>query len=381
MDGDEVFKRLKSARDLGKNIKNYDVFTLSYIPPKIFLRGQASTILDELGDYIENGGGTDLLITGLRGSGKTLTVRYLLNRIAEYIKQENIDALPPCYLSARELDSYTLLLKALNQLLGEKANIKRGTPAGTLKDTLLNLLSEKRAIIAIDEVEFLRDLSLLYDLSRDTKARIVTIGTSSLWIEDGLKDDSVKSSFQPKIIYFDPYKTSEIAEILKQRAELGLYSYEEKGIDYLAAVVASRYNSDVRYGILALKSLGRWNKWTEDDVNKALRESVKDLEYSLIRSLRSAREKLGLLYLITQYPDGIKTAELFKLFHEKTYLSKTTFFVYLGELEKLGLIYAGGGKRGRAYIVAPTIHHPELVKEVAQEEGILEGSKLSDYLV
>jgi Cdc6-like AAA superfamily ATPase len=377
---DEVFTRFRSARERTQNIKDYSVFSLNYIPPKIFLRDQAREIIDQIGDHIEKGVGEHLLVTGLRGTGKTLTVKWALNKAADYIRQEKIDMFLPCYVSARELDTYSLLLSLVTQLLGEEGEkIRRGIPTGNLIAILKDLLSKKRAIVAIDEIEFLKNLNILYTLSRDTQAMIIVIGTKSLWREQDLEDDSVKSSFSPRNIHFDPYSPDEIAEILRQRAELGLYHYDHAGISYLASAVALNYNSDVRYGILALKSLGKWDRWSPQDVDRALTTSVRDLEYSLLRSL--SNEKLGLLYTITQHHDGIRTAELYQIFFRKTHLSKTTFFSYIDELEKLGLIYAGGGKKGRAYLVAPIIKHPELVKEVAQDRGILEGSKLSDYLI
>jgi Cdc6-like AAA superfamily ATPase len=379
MENDDLFHRFRLGRERTQNIKNSEVFSLSYMPPKIFLRKQAEEIADQIGDTIEGGAGEDLLITGLRGTGKTITVKYLLKKAEEYIKKENKDMFPLCYVSARENNTYSLLLNLMAQLLGEENKVKHGIQLEVLKKKLVNLLSQKRAIIAIDEIEFLKDLDLLYILSRETRAMIIAIGTKPLWREQDLTDDSVKSSFNPRNIHFDPYKPDEITQILTQRAELGLNHYDPAGINCLAGAVASEYNGDVRYGILALKVLGKWDRWSSEDVERALAESIKDLELSILRSL--SNEKLGLLYLITQHPDGIRTADLYKIFFQKAHLSKTTFFFYIDELERLGLIYAGGRKKGRAYLVAPLIKHTRLVREVAQDRGILEGAKLSDYLI
>jgi cell division control protein 6 len=343
----------------GENIKNNTVFRLDYLPEKIYERDQYRIIGREIGVHMGKGAGSSLLISGTRGTGKTLTVRYLLEESRKFVMERGID-LEVFYIPVRRFRNTYSILK-------EITSSKHGTPYDALMERAKKKLEEKKIILALDEVEFLEDTEILYSLSRETNAMILAIVTNPLWIKK--LEDSIQSSFQPEPIIFPPYTATELSEILRQRAELGLYEYDEKGIELLSAIVASRFNGDARYGILALKRLGKENKWDEESVNNAVAKSVRDLELLLITAL--SPESLDLLSMIASHPDGMSTTELYHTFKTKWDISKPTFFTYLNDLEKQGLIGTGGGRRGKPYVVTLLLQYPELIKEEVKKKEVV----------
>ncbi|TDA40936.1 MAG: hypothetical protein DSO07_07310 [Thermoproteota archaeon] len=90
-------------------------------------------------------------------------------------------------------------------------------------------------------------------------------------------------------------------------------------------------------------------------------KSVRDLELLLLATL--SHESLDLLSILATHPDGMSTTELFHTFRRKWDVSKPTFFTYLNDLDKQGLIGTGGGRRGKPYIVTLLLQYPELIKE------------------
>jgi cell division control protein 6 len=335
----------------GENIKNNVVFRLDYVPENIYEREQYRIIGREIGVHMGKGAGSNLLLSGTRGTGKTLTVRHLLGESKKFAVERGID-LEVFYIPVRRCRNTYSILK-------EITSSKHGTPYDTLMKRAKKKLEEKKIILALDELEFLEDMEVLYFLSRETNVMILAIATNPLWVKK--LEDSIQSSFQPEPIIFPPYSTSELFEILKQRAELGLNKYDENGIEILSAVVASKFNGDARYGILALKHLGVENRWNEDAVNTAVAKSVRDLELLLLTTL--SHESLDLLSILASHPDGMSTTELFHVFGRKWDVSKPTFFTYLNDLEKQGLIGTGGGKRGKPYVVTLLLQYPELIEE------------------
>jgi len=354
-----------------RNIKNKDVFNLDYVPPEIFLREQAREIGKNIGLHLAKEAGDHLLVSGPRGTGKTLTVKYLLAEAQRYADSKNID-FSYYYIPVRECRTTCSILRRITGL-------PYGTPPEKLFERAKGIINSRKTVIVLDEVEFFRDTEkkaknengersdILYFLTRGTRSMIITITASPLWRQK--LEDSVQSSFQPQVVFFPPYSTVELFEILRLRAEMGLMRWDKDGLYTLAGYISANYNGDARYGILALKHLHETNKWDEESIKKAVIKSVQDLEYLIISSL--VDEKLYLLFLITQHPDGITTSKLYNEFVKKYDLSKPTFFLYLGELELLSLIYAGGGVKGKPYLVTSTLRHPELVKEEAVKKMLI----------
>jgi cell division control protein 6 len=363
----DIFSIFHEGKRETENIKDYKVFDLDYIPEKIILREQAREIAENMGAYITRGIVEHFLLSGLRGTGKTVTVRYLLREAEKFAEKENIQ-FKYYYISVRRhRSSYLILGPILSEEKEEKPRKPRGLSFSELWEKAKEKIEGKRTIIVLDEADFLKDDDILYFLTRETNSMVITIVTSPFWI--GRLDDHVRSSFQPIFIHFSEYKYQELFEILKQRAEMGLHRYDERGIEQLADIIATDLHGDARYGILALKHLGKWDKWDEESVNKAVTKSVGDLELTLLESLN--QESLYILDIISSYQGEIDTSELYSKFKEKYQSSKPTFFYHLNELEKLGLIGTIERKKGQPFAVRSLLNYPDLIKEVIKKKESL----------
>ena len=333
-----------------ENIKDPRVFDVNFVPDEIYKRKEYATIAREVGAYLNRGLISHILIFGGRGTGKTATVKYLLRRAREYSHERNINA-NFFYASAKENQTTYNILRFI-------LNLKTGVTIKDLFDKAREALSG-RCIIAIDEVDFLKDDDVLYFLSRETEAMVIAVATSPFWIKT--LDQSVQSSFQPDIIPFPEYTAEELLQIFRQRAEMGLYRWDEAGLNLLAAIIRREYHGDTRYGIMALKHLAPLDRWDEASVREAIMKGIRELELTAVGSLSS--DSLILLSKIISFSDGVSSSLLYKKVREELSMAKATFFSMLEDLEKKGLIAALGGKKGKPYIVTPLLHYPEIVKE------------------
>jgi len=254
------------------NIKDYNIFNLDYIPNKIYIRKEMKQIADYIGDYIVSGIPVNMIIYGNKGSGKTLSVLSLLKAFKELGK------LDYSYMKATENPTSYSIFEAI-------AGIKdtKGYSLTYVMQKALEKIKDKHVIV-IDEANVIKDSTILYVLSRDTKAQIILLTQKMLWFKS--LEDNIKSSLMPKHIYFEPYDAVELKEILKMRAEQGLKSYSEEGISLISSYVFRNYSSDTRVGIRGLFYTGKENNWTKENIESSLEEAYKEVEYSIIGKLR-----------------------------------------------------------------------------------------------
>ncbi len=72
-----IQKSREEAERLNSGVKDFAVFDLNHIPEKPLIREEVKKIIDMFVRYHQTGIPRHLLIAGARGSGETLTFRYL----------------------------------------------------------------------------------------------------------------------------------------------------------------------------------------------------------------------------------------------------------------------------------------------------------------
>ena len=201
----------------------------------------------------------------------------------------------------------------------------------------------------MDEIDFLKDLDVLYHVSRSTKTNLVLLTQKTYWYNE-IKDESIKSSLQPTHVNYREYSAEEIQEILKMRAEDGLYEWDEKAISLLAALIVKNHNSDARVGIKEVFKLGMENRWNESAVYEALKEASKGVEIEVIRGLRD-RDLVILLTLINKKETNKAFTQALKNLEELdgSTISKTHFFRIINYLQNIGLLSLIKKRSGRYY--------------------------------
>jgi len=73
----------KQAELLNSGVKDFAVFDFNFIPDKPLIREEVRKIIDALVKYHQTGIPRHIIIGGPRGSGKTLTLKYLANTFSK----------------------------------------------------------------------------------------------------------------------------------------------------------------------------------------------------------------------------------------------------------------------------------------------------------
>lgn len=238
---DYVAQRELELRQAAGNIRNFRVFDFNYIPEKPLMREEVKPIADALLRYAKTGIANHLLIFGSRGSGKTLTVKYL----ARLLKESGLRSL---YINCR---SHNTSFKILAECLGLK-------PRGRALSELWQQFSRQhgaQTVLILDEVDCLSDKDkhkdILYLISRAPENYMAVLLSNNPKLLS-LLDESVRSTLQPEVVHFHNYTALQILEILKERAAAGLLQHEETALQAIAALTARNTNSDVRVAIKTL---------------------------------------------------------------------------------------------------------------------------------
>jgi len=345
-------KSIEKATKRAENIKDALVFDLNYTPERIYVRKEMEKIMDYLAEYIVLGIPQNIIVYGSRGSGKTVCIRAALSTL---LKKADCNSF---YVSVRE---HSTSYKIYQEISNEK---RRGFSISEIREMALKKITNKKTIIVLDEVDFLKDYDILYHLSRSTKATLICLTQKTGWYKE-INDESIKSSMQPIHINFKEYNADEIYEILKLRVEDGLYNWDDAALHMLAGLVVRDNNSDARVGIRACYVLGLLNDWSEKNIYEAIKIASKEVEEIVISGLKD--RDLIILYALaicneTNKAYTMATKNISNI--EGSTLSKKHFFRILNYLQNIGLISLIKKRCGRYYTleVQFLLSDPTLIK-------------------
>ena len=356
---EDLAKELKSIPESA--VKDPRVFSFEYVPERIYMRKELRPVLDVVKSYIAYGVPEHIIIYGFKGSGKTVSLKAVL----EAVKLANPDIL--CiYVNARSASTEYKLYKAI---------VGGGVSIPMAKERMLEILRNRKAIIVIDDIDTLTTAQPLFVLSRETNALLLMMSTTNIYWFENLVDPSTKSSLSPKEIYFSPYKSEEIREILRMRAEEGLKYWEDYILDYIANIVAGQFQGDVRIAIRALFHIARMNKWNIETAKEAITIAISEIERHTINSL--ADLDIFILYILSKTR---KTSEAYKLLKETATkmfgaesgfakISKKTFFRSISYLQSLGLmlLIKARANRGRYTYEVELIADRQTIEKTFEE--------------
>lgn len=282
-----------------KIIKNPDYFKITFTPLQIIERKETFEFYREIGIFMKYKKPNNLLLKGFPGSGKTVTVNFVLKEIDEV--KDKINALT---VNCNDKSSLEILRVLTNER--SKSNF----------DSLMNQFLEnitEDTMIVFDEVDRSNKIEkLLYYLSRPTEIKpkfdknisLVLISNNLHW-EENLKD-SVRSSLQLKTIIFNPYSETEIKNIIKTRIKNGFIdekAIDKELIDSIASICVKERRGDCRVAIEAVfysaqiaESHNR-KIIEKEDVRKALKLAINNSDKSLVQKLKD--NQLLILYLVS----------------------------------------------------------------------------------
>ena len=218
--------------------------------------------------------GTNLLIVGAPGIGKTACARFILRTLME--ETENI---MPIYINCWKRDTSPKIINDMADQMVVKSNEK------LYSDEIFDLLIEKfnkydGVVFVFDEIDKVNDFDFLYRVIEDVPRKTIFLITNfSEWIAK--VDRRLMSRLTLDRIEFKPYKFEEIRGILYERQKI---AFAPKAWDYdsFENIIRKTFTSkDIRSGLFLMKTAGEIaemrnaSKIEIEDVNKAI-EKLKD---------------------------------------------------------------------------------------------------------
>jgi cell division control protein 6 len=254
---------------------NPAVLEQTFLPKLLPYREEQHKYLAECIKPLMNGrSGTNLIITGDVGIGKTACVRFILRMLME----ETVNIMP-IYVNCWKRDTSPKIINDIADQMGIKTTEKISS------DELFDLLIEKFSkydgvVFAFDEIDKVSDFDFLYRIVEDVPRKTIFLITNVVeWVAK--VDRRLMSRLVPDRIDFKSYKFEEIRGILYERQK---YAFAPNAWDYDAFENVIRKTfiaKDIRTGLFLMKASGEIaesrnaTKIDLDDVNKALEKLEK----------------------------------------------------------------------------------------------------------
>ena len=225
------------------HVKDYRVFDFAYVPDEPMIRPETRVVVDALLRFDMTGVPTNLLVLGGRGSGKTLTLKYLCGIMP---KQASLEMR---YVNCRH---HNTSHRILAELMGGRC---QGLSLGDLYQRLIKAHAGKRLCLVLDEVDMMsakdRRREVLYLLSRAETPVMLVLLSNNHRIADQL-DAATRSSLQLSTMLFRGYSPDQIESILRSRAQEGLTRWDPATLMEIAARTVRHTHADARVAIKTL---------------------------------------------------------------------------------------------------------------------------------
>jgi len=244
---------------------------------------------------------SNLFIYGNTGTGKTLTVKHVVDNMGRISKDKKIP-LRILYVNCklkRVADTEYRLIAQLASFFG-KSIPPTGLPTDEVYKVFYDAVEKEKCmlIIVLDEIDQLIKKAgdgVLYNLTRineDLKhSQIAIIGISNNTTVIENLDARVKSSLSEEDILFSPYNALEMQDILRERATKAFKEgIIEQGVIEKCAAYVAREHGDARKAIELLRVSGEIaerakNKTiTTDHIDEAEEKLEREKVFDIIRT-------------------------------------------------------------------------------------------------
>lgn len=233
-------------------------------PPRILHRDKESNkILDVVSSAVMRSHPAHLVIYGKAGSGKTAVTKHIVEQV------QNVAKMPrpflPLYANCRNQVSHHGLLIQLMAIMEPGKQIHSNVAAHELHGKVLKAIRQANAnvVVILDEVNYLNkvgNFDALYTLSNmeselgstHSTLSIIAISNDLHFLEK--LDAPVQSRLSADKLYFAPYTSAQLSQILHDRADVVFTSDGiADGVVEYAAAVAARDHGDARKAIALLR--------------------------------------------------------------------------------------------------------------------------------
>ena len=353
---------------------NKKIIQSNYTPDEIPHREkEIDTIASILAPSLRLERPSNIFLYGKTGTGKTLTVRYVLNKLKSVCANKEIPVnfvYINCKLKKVADTEYRLIAQIIRELGGTVP--ATGLPTDEVYKLFFDMIpkSSKLLILILDEIDQLVSKAgdeILYNLTRinsdiqDTQISI--IGISNDLVFSNNLDPRVKSSLSEEELVFPPYNAVQLQDILRKRCELAFDSGTlESGVIEKCSAYAAREHGDARRALELLRVAGELaERENSQKVKISHLDNAEDkIERDRLIDVISTQPKQHqiVLYSIIKLYINTKTKSIFtgdayeyyKTFAKKTNLRPLTqrrFSDIIAELDMLGIICARVVSKGR----------------------------------
>ena len=215
------FDKILSQRSIFRDLS---VLSPHYVPKELpFREHHLNEVRTVLSPALKGQKPRNLIIYGKTGTGKTCTVKRVMEDFVEIAKEKEASI---HYVNCRIYNSrYRILQKVLKNYVPELEKAGFGLPF--LYETLVETASKgEQMVIVLDEIDMIKDLDeLVYTLTRSndeiTNGGVSIVGISNkLSFKDSLDPRSRSSLYETETI-FQPYTAEQLQKILEQRVKEG----------------------------------------------------------------------------------------------------------------------------------------------------------------
>lgn len=352
---------------------NKQVLQSSYTPETIPHREeQIEHVASILAPCLRLDKPSNLFIYGKTGTGKTLSIKYVMNQLKETAEKKNIPLIVSyinCKLK-RVSDTEYRLIAQLAREVGCKVPAT-GLPTDEVYRIFLSNIDKNKKILllVLDEIDQLvkkADDEILYNLTRLNSelknVQISIIGISNdLVFRDSL-DPRIKSSLSEEEIHFPPYNAIQLQDILRERSNKAFRNNViETGVIEKCAAYAAKEHGDARRALELLRVSGELAERKNE--LKILMKHIDEAEEKIDRDriieaihMQPKQFQVTMLSILTmsnKAKSPIFTGEMYELYKE--YCSKSGLKPLtqrrvsdiIGELDMLGIINAKVISKGR----------------------------------
>jgi len=345
-----------------------EVFELDYVPEQFQHReDQVKELAFQVRPGLKGARPLNTVCRGLPGTGKTTSVKKLFGEIEETTKK-----LVPVYVNCQIDNTKFAIFSQIYRKLAGHLPPASGTSFKQVFDAIARIMLKEDAVllVALDDANYLlyeNEMNrVLYTLLRSHEAypgtRIGVILIISDMTVDLVQavDARVVSVFRPTEVYFPPYKEEEVAGILRDRVNQGLYPNVLPDPIFRLVVEQTMKSGDLRVGIDLLK---RATLNAEKEARRTIERDDICRAYEVSRYLHLAftvktlkAEEKELLKKVAELSSGEKemnAGEVYRSLKEKESLGYTRFYEMVKKLDAMRLVnlsYRDG--RGRTRLIS-----------------------------
>jgi len=317
-------------------IEREEVLLPDYMPDELLHREkELQGIADSIKPLLKRRTPDNLFIHGASGTGKTTCVRYIMKQLGEHSSA----ALPVyvnCWENPTQMAVYNRIIEAMRLPLPRR---------GLATDEIFARIQEyvrnyrKPILLVLDEMDGLRQDSLLYVVSRSNERQLMfgIIGITNNKALLSKLDNRVRSSLRFSEMEFRAYSEEQLVSILRTRAERALSpkSFDER---LLLKTVRSVEGGSAR---IAIERLWKAAKHAEKAGRDRIR--IQDLEDVIteqpifkLPEFKLSSEELLIMEILD--PGELRSSELYERFIKKIPKTKRQIRNYIELLEKKGLV-------------------------------------------